>query len=293
MIKYNLSLYKFILFLCFQFVGLLLLAQTPLSTYTSDIRYRICKVGKSQIKVQEHCHVQLYLSCRTLQGKVFFRKPYWIFTGDIESKNNLQSALTLLGKGDSAEFIAPLSMLQNAFLNVPVSKKTNSNEAVVIAVRVLRVVEPDVILDYDYEDFCNQYVTYENTVINNYLASPKGKDFKRNQGGYWQRQFTAGNGKKATKAGDVVLVAYQGRFLNGLVFDKGAKKNEPFRYVRGVQWQMVSGLAVLMGQMSEGEKATVILPSKMAFGIKGLADIVPPYTPVMYDVEVLEIKVKK
>ncbi|MGL5959780.1 MAG: FKBP-type peptidyl-prolyl cis-trans isomerase, partial [Bacteroidales bacterium] len=231
--------------------------------------------------------------CRTLQGKVFFRKPYWIFTGDIESKNNLQSALTLLGKGDSAEFIAPLSMLQNAFLNVPVSKKMNSNEAVVIAVRVLRVVEPDIILDYDYEDFCNQYVTYENTVINNYLASPKGKDFKRNQGGYWQRQFTAGNGKKATKAGDVVLVAYQGRFLNGLVFDKGAKKNEPFRYVRGVQWQMVSGLAVLMGQMSEGEKATVILPSKMAFGIKGLADIVPPYTPVMYDVEVLEIKVKK
>jgi FKBP-type peptidyl-prolyl cis-trans isomerase len=82
---------------------------------------------------------------------------------------------------------------------------------------------------------------------------------------------------------------YEGRFLNSSKFDDSGPKGQPFTYVRGQQWQVVAGLEKALAGMSEGEKATFIMPSKLAFGVKGLADIVPPFTPVIYEVEVKRV----
>ncbi|MGL4364793.1 MAG: FKBP-type peptidyl-prolyl cis-trans isomerase [Bacteroidales bacterium] len=268
-----------------------LIAQAPFSHYTKDIQYRICNVSHSKLKVQKKCHLYLYLSVRTEQNKRVYSQPYWLYIGDDPEPNSLHTALMHLMHKDSAEFIIPTGMFKENFLNIPLNKIVSQKERLIIAMRVVRVVEPDIILDDTYEAFVRQYISYETKLMSNFATG--AKDMKKHSSGYWQRQHVKGNGRKATKAGDVVVVAYQGRFLNGLLFDKGATKKTPFQYVRGVQWQMLGGLATLMGQMSEGEKASVVLPSKMAFGDKGLADIVPPYTPVMYDIEILEVKVKK
>ena len=174
-------------------------------------------------------------------------------------------------------------------LNYPRAKGVSAKELLNVQVRVLRVVEPDIILDDDYGKFCADYAAYESSMIKNYRK--QHADFKQ-VGDIWKSQEKQGNGKKTSKYGDVMMVAYEGKFLNGVQFDAGAKADAPFRYVRGQQWQVVQGMAAALATMSEGEKAAFIMRSKVAFGAKGLADIVPPFTPVVYEVEIVKVNAK-
>jgi len=42
--------------------------------------------------------------------------------------------------------------------------------------------------------------------------------------------------------------------------------------------------------MKKGGKARLIVPSSLAYGEEGLEDMIPPYSPVVYEIEVLEVK---
>jgi hypothetical protein len=202
------------------------------------------------------------------------------------SKNSLEAGLMMLSKNDSAEFVMPYRIFTGSMINFPKAKGVQSKDKVTVEVGVLRVVEPDIILDDGYDAFCKEQQRYESLRIKAYQK--QHSDYKQ-AGESWKKQQQTGNGKKAEKYGEAMMISYEGRFLNGYVFDDGATKEKAFRYVRGQQWQVVKGLEKALAGMTEGEKAQFILPSDLAFGIKGLADIVPPHTPVVYEVEVVKV----
>ena len=53
---------------------------------------------------------------------------------------------------------------------------------------------------------------------------------------------------------------------------------------------MIDGLKTALKGMKEGENLKIILPSRHAFGEEGsLAGIVPPYTAVIYDVNIIKV----
>lgn len=81
--------------------------------------------------------------------------------------------------------------------------------------------------------------------------------------------------------GPTVKVKYVGRFANGHVFDK----NET-----GATFQLngvVPGFAEAIKLMRKGEKATAVLPSKIAYGQNG-GGVMPIYMPLFFDIEVLD-----
>jgi FKBP-type peptidyl-prolyl cis-trans isomerase len=53
---------------------------------------------------------------------------------------------------------------------------------------------------------------------------------------------------------------------------------------------------MVMKKMHAGDKFTLILPSKLAYGEEGIQDpkngsfIVPPYTPVVFDIEIVSVE---
>lgn len=53
-----------------------------------------------------------------------------------------------------------------------------------------------------------------------------------------------------------------------------------------------SGLHEAICYLSEGDKAFVILPHYLAHGLAGDMDKIPPLSPVLYDIHLLEIKEK-
>jgi FKBP-type peptidyl-prolyl cis-trans isomerase len=97
------------------------------------------------------------------------------------------------------------------------------------------------------------------------------------------------------KIGQTVKVLYTGKFLNGKPFENNLN-DEPFRFTLGVQ-QVIQGWEEGILLMHEGEKGTLIIPAKLAYGHQGIRDphnegsyLVPPDTPVMYEIELIDMK---
>jgi FKBP-type peptidyl-prolyl cis-trans isomerase len=96
---------------------------------------------------------------------------------------------------------------------------------------------------------------------------------------------TEGVGKTAQK-GDFIRLHYIGKLLDGRVFD-ATPRNEPFAFQIGNN-QVVEGLDIALATLHIGAKATVFLDAQMAYGSLGIGDVIPPNTPISYEVEVKE-----
>ena len=111
----------------------------------------------------------------------------------------------------------------------------------------------------------------------------------REMDGIYYRSIVAGD-TTAVRRGKEIIIHYQGRRLDGKVFDDSRRMAAPLRFVYGNEDQVLKGLEIALSQMHLDEKAEFILPSWLAFGSTGSADgRVPPYSSVIYQVEVLAI----
>lgn len=97
---------------------------------------------------------------------------------------------------------------------------------------------------------------------------------------------TVGNGNFA-KNGSTVVVNYTGKLLNGQVFDSNTRGS--FSFALGVG-QVIQGWDIGIGLLSEGGKATLYLPSGLAYGTRGAGSSIGPNEVLIFDVELVEIK---
>ncbi|MCS3557570.1 MULTISPECIES: FKBP-type peptidyl-prolyl cis-trans isomerase [unclassified Sphingobacterium] len=108
-----------------------------------------------------------------------------------------------------------------------------------------------------------------------------------------------GTGKNAA-VGDTVVVNYLGKLANDKVFDTNqadlAKKHnkfnpqrpyEPLRLHLGVDG-VITGWTEAFQLLNKGSKATLVIPSNLAYGERQAGEI-PAYSPLIFDVEVLDI----
>ncbi len=98
----------------------------------------------------------------------------------------------------------------------------------------------------------------------------------------------AGTGNKAMY-GDLVFIHYTGSFINGDVFDSSIERDELFEFRLGSK-DVIPGLEEGITRMSEGGKAQLIIPSSLAYGQHGYGEIIPPFTTIIFDVELVEVR---
>ena len=91
---------------------------------------------------------------------------------------------------------------------------------------------------------------------------------------------------KSPKATDKVQCHYEGRLLNGSVFDSSYKRNEPA--VFGLN-QVIAGWTEGVGLMKEGAKYRFYIPYLLAYGESGAGEMIPPYATLIFDVELLKV----
>ena len=89
--------------------------------------------------------------------------------------------------------------------------------------------------------------------------------------------------------GKKVKVHYTGKLLNGQVFDSSLDSGTPFEFAIG-QGQVIQGWDEGIPLMKVGGKATFIIPSKLAYKDRGAGDVIPPYSTLIFDVELLEVE---
>lgn len=120
----------------------------------------------------------------------------------------------------------------------------------------------------------------EMDLLNTYLLD-NSIDVEPTSSGIYYIETLKGSGPEV-KGGNEVRVKYTGTFIDGEEFDSGIF---PFFVGYG---QVIRGWDEGVNYMREGGKATLIIPSSMAYGPLGRNEI-PPYTTLIFMVEVLEI----
>ncbi len=92
------------------------------------------------------------------------------------------------------------------------------------------------------------------------------------------------------QSGQVVTISYTGRFLEtGEVFDDTYTSQQPLTFRLGDPGQVLRGLEIAIHLLSNKGKGRFIIPSDLAYGPTGSSSrIVPPWTPVLYEVQVTD-----
>lgn len=98
-----------------------------------------------------------------------------------------------------------------------------------------------------------------------------------------------GTGPKP-KAGQTVSVLYKGSLLDGKVFDSSEKVgNKPIDFPIGVG-QVIPGWDKAIPLLAKGSKATLLIPSSLAYGQRGAGADIPADAPLRFDVELVDVK---
>lgn len=104
--------------------------------------------------------------------------------------------------------------------------------------------------------------------------------------GLQYKVLTEGTGKQP-KATDTVVCHYEGFLTDGSVFDSSVQRGEPAAF--GLN-QVITGWTEGLQLMKEGAKYRFFIPYNLGYGERGAGASIPPYSTLIFDVELIEVK---
>ncbi|MBO7571288.1 MAG: FKBP-type peptidyl-prolyl cis-trans isomerase [Bacteroidales bacterium] len=121
----------------------------------------------------------------------------------------------------------------------------------------------------------------------NFLAeNAKRPEVKTTESGLQYEVITEGKGKKPA-ATDVVKVHYKGTTIDGTTFDSSYDRGEPAEFPLN---RVIAGWTEGLQLMSVGSKYKLYIPYQLGYGDRGAGEIIKPYSALIFEVELLEIK---
>jgi FKBP-type peptidyl-prolyl cis-trans isomerase FkpA len=99
-----------------------------------------------------------------------------------------------------------------------------------------------------------------------------------------------GSGEKI-KQGQEVGVVFEGKLMNGTIFDASSKEN-PFLMHAGTK-EAMEGFDEAILSLSIGDKATLYIPAPLAFGAKRAGEYIPAFSNLIFAVEIINPLEKK
>ena len=101
--------------------------------------------------------------------------------------------------------------------------------------------------------------------------------------------LTVGDGAEATK-GSTVSVHYVGvAFRSGEEFDASWNRGRPFEFKLG-RGQVIPGWDAGVEGMRVGGRRKLTIPSAMAYGARGAGGAIQPHEPLVFVVDLLEVR---
>jgi peptidylprolyl isomerase len=91
------------------------------------------------------------------------------------------------------------------------------------------------------------------------------------------------------KAGDTVILNYTGMLTSGVKFDSSHDRNEPFAFKLGAG-QVIKGYDEGLSKLRVGDHAILVIPSTIAYGSRGVPNVIPPDSTLIFIIEVVDAK---
>ena len=197
----------------------------------------------------------------------------------------MEEGLALMSVGDSIEFwVNADSLYQKTFYNTkPAIVSAGSKVKFYGRLKKIAPLEEyeKELADVRAKNYAIEQHQIDNYVKQNNITVPPLED------GVYFIETKKGNGKRALYDTHIG-VRYIGKLLSGKVIDGNLEKKKLFYFHVGHD-EVISGWEEAVQRMAAGGKATVIIPSRYAYGERGSGPV-PPYSPLVFDIEVVEVK---
>lgn len=113
----------------------------------------------------------------------------------------------------------------------------------------------------------------------------KKPNIKTTASGLQYEVLKEGTGKSPV-ATDEVKVNYEGKLLDGKVFDSSIARNEPATFPLN---NVIPGWTEGVQLMKEGAKYRFFIPAALAYGTAGAGGSIPPNSTLIFEVELLKV----
>lgn len=124
----------------------------------------------------------------------------------------------------------------------------------------------------------NEQWLQDNAKKEGVVTTPSGLQYK---------VITEGKGAKAEK-NSTVTVKYEGKLIDGTVFDSSYKRNPQTTDFKPEQ--VIKGWTEALLMMPEGSKWELYIPQNLAYGDRAAGGTIKPYSALVFTVELVKVK---
>jgi FKBP-type peptidyl-prolyl cis-trans isomerase len=194
--------------------------------------------------------------------------------------------------GDSATFILNIDTFFHYYFGIEKYNPSSEDRDVYLDIKINKIIPAAEFQKFQEQQAEEERVRMEalqqaeDSIMKKYISDNK-ITVKPTESGLYYIQKLAGKGKQAEN-GKLVTVHYTGKFLDGNVFDSSIGR-EPFQLILGAG-QVIPGWDEGIAKMKEGGKAQLLIPSALGYGMHGAGGFIPPYTPLVFDVELVKVE---
>lgn len=134
----------------------------------------------------------------------------------------------------------------------------------------------------------NEVIAEEVAAEDNAVApqADAASDYTATASGLKYKVIKEGTGNKPA-ATDLVTVNYEGRLLDGKVFDSSYERGEPATFPLN---RVIPGWTEGLQLMQEGAIYEFLIPSDLAYGPRGAGADIPPNSDLIFVVELIKVQ---
>ena len=246
-------------------------------------------------------YVMVAYTGKLLNGQVFDQSaddsPFVFQLGYRQVIRGWEKGIPLFRVGSKGQLFVPAHL---GYGSVGAGRAIPPNSDLIYELEVLEIMDIDRYDQYMeelerreqqlFEQERKQQFTADKKKIHEYTVSHKLKT-KRLPSGMSYALKKKGKGKLPRK-GDILTVYYEGRLLDGTVFDSSFERKESFQFALG-KGEVIEGWDDGLQYFKKGSEGWLLIPSKMAYGPRSIEEgdlHIPANAVLIFKIKVLNIE---
>ena len=261
--------------------------------HDSGLLYKIIKESESKTILDVGDFIELELKYTTDADSILFNskefgRPFKMQIDEVAHRGgSFENALLMMNPGDNYKFKIPADSFY-LYTKKDYPPKGISG-TLLFDIKIIRKISVEEI-EKERQLFEQQMKEHEVIILEQYIHDQE-IEVKPKESGLYYIEIKEGKGR-FPKKGDSLIVHYTGSLLNGKIFDSSYNRDKAFAFKLGAE-EVIEGWEEGFSHMKKGGKALFVIPSKLAYGKEGVSTIIPPYSSLLFEVELIEVKNNK